>query len=67
MLHIAEPIIILSSLLQPVDYMPQKSNDHYVYESSLDNTLPPQNINDVITSEETLIHILKQHNFYNVW
>ena len=61
MLHIVEPVIILSSLLQPTFIVPQKPIDHYHYEIAEPSpALPLQNINDVLTSEEMLTHIINE-------
>ncbi len=67
MLHIAEPIIILSSLLQPSTHMPQKPSDYYVYETSQTEPLPFQHVNDVITSDEMLYHILEERGIYDIY
>jgi hypothetical protein len=63
MLHIVEPVIILSSLLQPAFVVPQKPIDYYHYEIVEPSPLPPQNINDVLTSEEMLMHIINEIKF----
>lgn len=61
MLHLVEPVIILSSLMQPVFVVPQKFTiQNYQYEFVESAPLPPQNINDVLTSEEMLMHIIDE-------
>lgn len=60
MLHIVEPVIILSSLLQPTFVVPQKPIDEYHYEIFESEPLPKQNINDVLTSGEMLMHIINE-------
>jgi hypothetical protein len=60
MLHIAKPFIVVSTFLQPILVVPQKPLDHYSHETISDGALPSQNINDVITSEEVLDHIMKE-------
>lgn len=65
MLHIAKPIIILSSLLQPTVTMPHKSMNYYAYEVSHREPLPFQNVNNLITSEDMLIHILQEQGISN--
>ena len=53
--------------MQPCDIVPQEPSDYYIYETSQTEPLPFQNVNDVITSDDMLYHILEEQGIYDIY